>query len=219
MCCQPRSFDARIQRIAKDLADGPTAAFGIAKGLINQAAGMDRFDVHLDHELESLARIADGAEFAEGLDSFFAKRPPRFASRARTVRKVDRSARILDRSGPRRTCRTRSARAPRGDRASSIGSDWRAFRSGRRAVDDGVHNVSRTDDLRGRRARCRRASPRAGNARRAQHEVRPGACCDACDCGTAHSSPPATKSCSIGSRWRCRDVRHLWMRRPRDGAG
>ena len=71
-------FEARIQRIAQDLADGPTSALGIAKRLMNQAAGMDRFDVHLDHELENLARIADGAEFAEGLDSFFAKRPPRF---------------------------------------------------------------------------------------------------------------------------------------------
>ena len=71
-------FEARIQRIAQDLADGPTSALGVAKRLMNQAAGMDRFDVHLDHELENLARIADGAEFAEGLDSFFAKRPPRF---------------------------------------------------------------------------------------------------------------------------------------------
>jgi enoyl-CoA hydratase/carnithine racemase len=45
---------------------------------MNQAAGMDRLDVHLDRELDSLTRIADGAEFGEGLDSFFAKRAPRF---------------------------------------------------------------------------------------------------------------------------------------------
>ena len=56
----------------------PMAALGVAKGLINQAAGMDRFDVHLDRELDHLTRIADGAEFAEGIESFFAKRPPRF---------------------------------------------------------------------------------------------------------------------------------------------
>ena len=54
-------------------------ALGIAKGLINQAAGMDRLDVHLDRELDHLTRIADGEEFAEGIDSFFAKRPPRFS--------------------------------------------------------------------------------------------------------------------------------------------
>jgi enoyl-CoA hydratase/carnithine racemase len=39
---------------------------------------VDRLDFHLDQELEYLARIADGRDFAEGLDAFFAKRPPRF---------------------------------------------------------------------------------------------------------------------------------------------
>jgi 2-(1,2-epoxy-1,2-dihydrophenyl)acetyl-CoA isomerase len=73
-------FCREVERIARRLADGPTAALGVAKRLINQASGMDRFDVHLDQELEHLARIADGAEFAEGLDSFFAKRAPRFHS-------------------------------------------------------------------------------------------------------------------------------------------
>ena len=71
-------FDGEVQRVATVLAQGPMAALGVAKGLINQAAGMDRFDVHLDRELDHLTRIADGAEFAEGIESFFAKRPPRF---------------------------------------------------------------------------------------------------------------------------------------------
>ena len=60
------------------MADGPASAFAVAKELLNQAAGMDRLDVHLDRELDHLSRIADGAEFAEGLDGFFAKRPPAF---------------------------------------------------------------------------------------------------------------------------------------------
>jgi 2-(1,2-epoxy-1,2-dihydrophenyl)acetyl-CoA isomerase len=72
------TFTGDVQRVAQTLAEGPTAALGVAKGLINQAAGMDRLDVHLDRELDNLTRIADGAEFAEGLESFFAKRPPRF---------------------------------------------------------------------------------------------------------------------------------------------
>jgi 2-(1,2-epoxy-1,2-dihydrophenyl)acetyl-CoA isomerase len=72
------TFAADVARVARALADGPTTAFGVAKGLINHAAGMDRLDVHLDVELDNLARIADGPEFAEGMDSFFAKRPPRF---------------------------------------------------------------------------------------------------------------------------------------------
>ncbi len=39
---------------------------------------MDRLDYHLDQELEHPSRIADGPDFAEGLEAFFGKRPPRF---------------------------------------------------------------------------------------------------------------------------------------------
>ena len=60
------------------LAAGPTRAYAVAKGLINQAAGVERLDYQLDQELENLARIADGRDFAEGLDAFFSRRPPRF---------------------------------------------------------------------------------------------------------------------------------------------
>ena len=73
------TFEGEVQRIAEDLTNGPMGALGIAKGLINQAAGMDRLDVHLDRELDNLTRIADSEEFAEGIESFFAKRPPRFS--------------------------------------------------------------------------------------------------------------------------------------------
>jgi 2-(1,2-epoxy-1,2-dihydrophenyl)acetyl-CoA isomerase len=71
-------FDGEVRRIAGSLVEGPTEAFAVAKGLLNQAAGMDRLDVHLDRELDNLSRIADGAEFAEGLEGFFAKRAPHF---------------------------------------------------------------------------------------------------------------------------------------------
>jgi 2-(1,2-epoxy-1,2-dihydrophenyl)acetyl-CoA isomerase len=71
-------FDDVVLDIADRLARGPQQAFAVAKELMNQAAGMDRLDAHLDRELEELARVADGAEFAEGLNAFFAKRPPRF---------------------------------------------------------------------------------------------------------------------------------------------
>ena len=72
------TFDEAIRSVAKTIADGPTDAFGVAKGLLNLASGMDRLDLHLDRELDSLSRIADGAEFAKGIDGFFAKRPPNF---------------------------------------------------------------------------------------------------------------------------------------------
>ena len=72
------TFEEDVRRVAAMVAAGPPQAIAVAKGLLNQAAGMDRLDVHLDRELEELARIADGAEFSEGLSSFFAKRAPRF---------------------------------------------------------------------------------------------------------------------------------------------
>ena len=74
------NFDAEVQRVARTLAEGPTEAWGIAKTLLNEAAGMDRLDHHLDRELDNLARIADGANFAEGIDAFFGKRPPVFGA-------------------------------------------------------------------------------------------------------------------------------------------
>jgi 2-(1,2-epoxy-1,2-dihydrophenyl)acetyl-CoA isomerase len=72
------SFAADVERVAATVAAGPAEAFAVAKGLINQASGMAGLDPHLDRELESLSRIADGAEFAVGLESFFARRPPQF---------------------------------------------------------------------------------------------------------------------------------------------
>ena len=72
------TFDEEVQRMTRRLVDGPADAFAVAKGLINQAAGMDRLDVNLDRELDTLTRIVDGAEFAAGLDGFFAKRAPEF---------------------------------------------------------------------------------------------------------------------------------------------
>lgn len=72
------SFDERLDSLTRRLAEGPTHAFGIAKGLLNTSAGVDRLDYHLDQELEQLSRVADGAEFKEGIDAFFDKREAHF---------------------------------------------------------------------------------------------------------------------------------------------
>ena len=71
-------LEDEVLAVARRLADGPTRAYAVAKSLINQAAGVDQLDYHLDEELRHLARIADGADFAEGLAAFFGKRAPRF---------------------------------------------------------------------------------------------------------------------------------------------
>jgi 2-(1,2-epoxy-1,2-dihydrophenyl)acetyl-CoA isomerase len=72
------SLNARALELAAELASRPTEAVGVAKKLLNRAVGMDRIDVHLDAELDELARIADGDNFAEGIAAFFEKRPAEF---------------------------------------------------------------------------------------------------------------------------------------------
>ena len=74
----PETFDMAVLSLAERLATGPTQAFAIAKRLINEAAGMDRLDLHLDKELRNLVQIAQGGDFGEGLEAFFAKRKPEF---------------------------------------------------------------------------------------------------------------------------------------------
>ncbi len=71
-------LDARALELAQQLAEQPTAAVGVAKRLLNRAAGMDRLDVHLDAELAELARIADGGNFAEGIAAFLEHRAAKF---------------------------------------------------------------------------------------------------------------------------------------------
>lgn len=76
-------FDAGVMAIAQRIAAGPPRAIAAAKELLNQAAGMDRLDDHLDREIEALARSADSDEFAEGIEAFFAKRAPDFSGVAK----------------------------------------------------------------------------------------------------------------------------------------
>lgn len=74
-------FDERVLELARRLAEGPTEAYGVAKALLNRAAGLDQLDAHLDEEVEQLARIAETRDFAEGLAGFLEKRPARFGGR------------------------------------------------------------------------------------------------------------------------------------------
>lgn len=74
------SIDGAALSVARQLAESPSEAVGVAKDLLNRASGIERLDSHLDAELAALARIADGRNFAEGLAAFFEKRPPKFGS-------------------------------------------------------------------------------------------------------------------------------------------
>jgi 2-(1,2-epoxy-1,2-dihydrophenyl)acetyl-CoA isomerase len=72
------AFENDVAALAARLATGPTAAYAAAKRLMNESAGVDRLDHHLDREINELARLADGPDFAEGIAAFFSKRLPHF---------------------------------------------------------------------------------------------------------------------------------------------
>ncbi len=75
------SFDADVLALARRLADGPTRSFAVTKQLLNQSGIVDRLDWHLDQEIAELARIANTADFGEGIAAFFEKRPPKFGGK------------------------------------------------------------------------------------------------------------------------------------------
>jgi 2-(1,2-epoxy-1,2-dihydrophenyl)acetyl-CoA isomerase len=73
------ALDGKALEMAQRLADGPARAYAVAKNLLNASAGFDRFDLHLDRELQELTRAADGPEVAEGLAAFLEKRSAFYA--------------------------------------------------------------------------------------------------------------------------------------------
>jgi 2-(1,2-epoxy-1,2-dihydrophenyl)acetyl-CoA isomerase len=65
------------QRIARELARGPTAAYGEAKRLMNQS--LDRgVETQMEEELAAFARCAITHDLAEGVAAFVEKRKPVF---------------------------------------------------------------------------------------------------------------------------------------------
>ena len=76
-------FDREVLAVAERLAAGPTRAYGITKRLINEASGIERLDAHMDKELRNLVEIAQGEDFGEGLEAFFAKRCAQFKGNGR----------------------------------------------------------------------------------------------------------------------------------------
>jgi enoyl-CoA hydratase/carnithine racemase len=59
----------------------PTQAFAVAKSLLHQAAGADQLDYHPDQQLQHLARIADGEDYAEGMAAFVERRAAKISGR------------------------------------------------------------------------------------------------------------------------------------------
>ncbi len=73
----PANVLEEAMRLADELAQGPTAAFGRTKLLLNQSFGSS-FQEQLHNEARSITISAQSPDFAEGVRAFMEKRKPTF---------------------------------------------------------------------------------------------------------------------------------------------
>jgi 2-(1,2-epoxy-1,2-dihydrophenyl)acetyl-CoA isomerase len=73
-------LEAETLALAQRLAAGPTRAYGRLKRLLRQSFEHS-FAEQLDAEAQAFSASTGTADFQEGLDAFFAKRPPAFQGR------------------------------------------------------------------------------------------------------------------------------------------
>lgn len=71
------NLDEEAARLARRLADGPTAAYARTKALLNQSHARD-LPSQLQAEAEAFAASSATDDFAEGVQAFLARRPPAF---------------------------------------------------------------------------------------------------------------------------------------------
>ena len=71
------SFEKEWRSFAEELAAGPTRAYAITKELVNRASEVG-LDEQLDLEVEAQSAAGKTADHLEGVQAFFAKRPPKF---------------------------------------------------------------------------------------------------------------------------------------------
>lgn len=72
------TFDVVLAAIVNRIAKGPTHAFGGFRRLVDSAMGSP-LDIHLEAERQAFLKIAETADFAEGVSAFIAKRPAIFS--------------------------------------------------------------------------------------------------------------------------------------------
>ena len=75
----PDELQRRVQDYAEGLAAKPAAALAAIRRTVTLGGGMS-FEEGMALELETASALADTPDFAEGVDAFLNKRPPRWAT-------------------------------------------------------------------------------------------------------------------------------------------
>jgi 2-(1,2-epoxy-1,2-dihydrophenyl)acetyl-CoA isomerase len=70
-------LESRAGALARSLAAGPTAAFGLAKRLLH-GGWTESLETQMTLETHAIAQVAGTADSREGIRAFLEKRPPRF---------------------------------------------------------------------------------------------------------------------------------------------
>jgi 2-(1,2-epoxy-1,2-dihydrophenyl)acetyl-CoA isomerase len=73
-------FRSAVQALARELAQGPTRAFGGAKRLLHQST-WESLETQMELEAQSIAAMGHTADFAAGVTAFAQKRTPTFEGR------------------------------------------------------------------------------------------------------------------------------------------
>jgi 2-(1,2-epoxy-1,2-dihydrophenyl)acetyl-CoA isomerase len=68
---------SRVEALARELAAGPTTAFGLTKRLLH-GAWTESLETQMTLETQAIAQMAGTADAREGIRAFIEKRPPRF---------------------------------------------------------------------------------------------------------------------------------------------
>ena len=74
---EPAGLRQRVRAYGEELAAKSPAALGAIRRSVTLGSGLD-FEGGMKFELETAVVLADTPDFAEGVDSFLAKRPPRW---------------------------------------------------------------------------------------------------------------------------------------------
>jgi|HubBroStandDraft_6_1064221.scaffolds.fasta_scaffold01075_9 2-(1,2-epoxy-1,2-dihydrophenyl)acetyl-CoA isomerase len=70
-------FSDQVRELAVGIAKGPTVALGYAKKLLTLSA-QSSLETQMEHERRAIAASGRTADFREGAEAFFAKRPAKF---------------------------------------------------------------------------------------------------------------------------------------------